>query len=91
MSGPPTGNILAHGEAERSDKILLMDIEANCFECRHLHEDQDTCDAFPDGIPSIFLYLESVHNHPYPGDHGVMFEPIHEHGVKRPRPEPRED
>jgi hypothetical protein len=29
----------------------------------------------------VFLYLEEVHDKPHPGDHGIQFEPIHEHGI----------
>jgi hypothetical protein len=68
--------ILQHGEEKRLDRIGWMDIDANCFECRHLHEDQQTCDAFPDGIPTALLFLDETHDRPYPGDHGIQFEPI---------------
>lgn len=78
-------NILHHGEEERLDHIQLMELECSCFDCRHLHEDQRTCDAFPDGIPSVFLYLDEVHKKPYPGDHGIQFEPRLSGEFKGPR------
>lgn len=68
-------SIEAHGEESRLKHLLLMDIEKNCFECRHLHDDEQTCDAFPAGIPSVFLYGDETHDHEYAGDHGVRFEP----------------
>ena len=67
-------SIEEHGEEERSHKLLLMDYEKNCYECRHFHPDEKTCDAFPDGVPSVFLYGDEIHDHPYPGDHGIQFE-----------------
>lgn len=56
-----------------------------CFRCRHFHRETDTCDAFPEGIPrEIFFgkpdeysitYYRVDHTKPYPGDHGIQFEP----------------
>lgn len=48
-----------------------------CFFCRHLsREDSLRCAAFPRGIPRA-IYWEERHDHrlPYPGDHGIQFEP----------------
>ncbi len=69
-------SILAHDEDldERNERIYDMDTEENCFTCKHLHADERTCDAFPEGIPSIFLYLDRVHDRPYTGDHGIRYE-----------------
>jgi hypothetical protein len=72
------GFILSHGEDERLDHILLMNLEQNCFVCKHMHDDLRTCEAYPDGIPTEFLYLDEVHNRPHPGDHGIQFEPVEE-------------
>ena len=69
-------NILRHGEDERMDHISLMDLEHSCFECKHLHEDERSCDAFPAGIPSVLLYLDVLHDKPFPGDHGIQFERV---------------
>jgi len=50
-----------------------------CMECRHLHRDPNattnTCDAFPGGIPEPLILGQRLHRKPYPGDHGVRFEP----------------
>ena len=69
-------NILHHGEDSRSDHIAFMKLECNCFQCKHLHPDERTCDAYPNGIPSMLLYLDEIHQKPFPGDHGIQFEPI---------------
>lgn len=71
-------SILAHDEDldERNERIYDMDADENCFTCRHLRDDERSCDAFPDGIPPVFLYLDKAHNRPYPGDHGIRYEPI---------------
>ena len=33
------------------------------------------CKAFPDGIPNEIAYGDNPHLEPYPGDHGIRFEP----------------
>lgn len=53
----------------------------SCVNCRHLHGDDKTgnfCDAFPDqpGIPQPILLGQHDHKTPFPGDHGIQFEPI---------------
>jgi hypothetical protein len=54
-----------------------------CVGCKHFHrenKDAETCDAFPDGIPAPILRAENDHREPYPGDHGIQFEPIEDEG-----------
>jgi hypothetical protein len=34
-----------------------------------------TCKAYPEGIPSHIIQGEIVHDKPYPGDNGIMYEP----------------
>jgi len=67
--------IESHGEDDRKDRILMIDIEKNCFACRHLHADERTCEAFPGGIPTEYLYLDKTHERHCAGDHGIVFEP----------------
>jgi hypothetical protein len=46
--------------------------------CKHFKrevKDNNVCAAFPDGIPrEIFMNMYD-HRKPYPGDHGIHFEP----------------
>lgn len=44
-----------------------------CWFCKHLHKTQDTCAAYPEGIPKRFLWGEKLH---YKGARtSVRFEP----------------
>lgn len=48
-----------------------------CFTCIHFrgaYRGKIRCEAFPGGIPKGFIDEEEIHNHPYPGDHGIRFE-----------------
>jgi len=45
-----------------------------CNRCRHVHEDGQSCDAFPDGIPALVLNGEIDHRNPVQGDNGIQFE-----------------
>lgn len=51
-----------------------------CNRCRHFHRTTSvatlTCDAFPDGIPNPIALGDNDHSGPFPGDHGICFEPI---------------
>lgn len=49
-----------------------------CMECKHLLHDEHkwACKAFPDGIPKEIIDSEVDHTRPYPGDHGIRFEPM---------------
>ena len=61
-----------------------MMIMPQCFDCRRLLERKGMfCPAFPDGegIPDPILFNEHDHSTPFPGDHGLLFEP-------KPKPKP---
>ena len=50
-----------------------------CEPCKHFRSKQPGgfCSAFPDGegIPLAILDIEVDHRLPYPGDHGIRWEP----------------
>jgi hypothetical protein len=50
---------------------------AVCHECRHFNAKSPkmVCAAFPAGIPGDIAVGEDDHSSPYPGDHGIQFEP----------------
>ena len=49
-----------------------MIVSPQCVFCRHCHlPAAATCDAYPEGI----LQRGLDHRKPYPGDHGIRFEP----------------
>ena len=70
------GFVLSHEEEDHLEQLAGLDFERNCYQCKHLHEDEQTCDAYPSGIPSMFLYLTRSHAKPSPGDQGITFEAI---------------
>ena len=47
-----------------------------CILCRH-YEGGQVCKAF-DRIPQVIFTGEHDHREPYPGDHGIQFEPLSE-------------
>ena len=60
-----------------TDSGMIEAIYVPCDLCKHVREN-DTCKAFPDGIPEDILTGEHDHTEPYPGDNGIQFEPIEE-------------
>jgi len=46
-----------------------------CLNCKKYKESL-ICEAFHEGIPSEILNGDHDHRKPYPGDNGILFEPI---------------
>lgn len=72
-------------EDELIDNLMLM-LEgfgvANCYRCKHLNQDEVSCKAFPNVIPSEILTGKLKHNRPYKDDNGIQFEPIEDEKSK---------
>jgi len=50
-----------------------------CMWCVRFHEDNEdglTCDAFPHAIPDEIIWNAHDHRYPFPGDNGLLFEPV---------------
>lgn len=60
-----------------SGRVLAHMPRPLCWRCRHFRDDI-TCKPFPQGIPMEILTSEADHHKPYPGDHGIRFEPLEE-------------
>jgi hypothetical protein len=57
-----------------ADMLGIMK-KSNCFRCKHLGEDEISCQAFPNVIPRDILMARVEHDKPYKGDNGIQFEP----------------
>lgn len=60
------------------DNPLLSPVCARCIHWNgpYPFEQRWTCAAFPERIPVEIWKGENHHTEPYPGDHGIRFEPI---------------
>ena len=56
------------------DDTCLNIINTICIKCRN-YTGGGTCTAFPEDIPNDILDGSFIHTKPYPGDHGIQFEP----------------
>ena len=62
--------------------VRAAKLSAICDKCRHYHGDAK-CDAFPEKVPTEIVLGYVSHFHPYEGDQGIRFEPIHPRNEKR--------
>ena len=68
---------------DQEDRIMEAEIKRlknlesgfSCDLCKHLHEDEISCEAFEDVIPSDISDGIIDHRIPHPGDGGIVFEP----------------
>jgi len=52
---------------------MIFTTAAQCRRCKHYRGDQ-SCDAYPDGIPKKLWTGDILHSKPFPGDHGIMLD-----------------
>jgi hypothetical protein len=70
----------------RREKQMTSMTAPICIDCKHFVNKDWSCKAFPEGIPQEILvgipykdnpgYNRFEHTRPYPGDHGILFEPM---------------
>lgn len=61
------------GSSEDPRRVVLSEL---CLGCAHLREGTETCEAFPNGIPTPIWNGQNRHRRPYPGDRGIVYEPL---------------
>jgi hypothetical protein len=57
----------------------MIAFPVQCQSCKHSRPDSgpgNVCAAFPDGIPTKIIASRHDHRKPYPGDHGIRYEPL---------------
>lgn len=50
-----------------------------CYSCKHFRQSSKKtlrCTAYQDVIPPKIFYGKHDHHYPYPGDEGILYEPI---------------
>jgi len=73
-------------DADRAERFVDTDLSfislggAECHKCKHLNEEtnddgEETCKAFPAGIPDDIIIGDTLHRVPVDGDNGITFEP----------------
>ena len=60
--------------ADKGIDFITLD-DGICNKCKYKNMGEETCTAFPDGIPEEVLRGEFIHILPYEGDNGITFEP----------------
>src|SRR4051794_24386417 len=63
---------------EEGQTVSIGFYDSLCDLCKHRHGGsrggRESCDAFPDGIPTEISVMNADHREPYTGDNGVLFE-----------------
>ena len=62
--------------------VRAAKFSATCDKCKHYQRDAK-CDAFPDGVPTEIILGYVSHIHPFEGDQGIRFEPMHPRNENR--------
>lgn len=61
------------GSSEEPGRRILSPV---CLGCARLVEGTETCEAFPNRIPDAIWNGHNTHRRPYPGDRGIVYEPL---------------
>jgi hypothetical protein len=72
-------------DGEDAEEMLSrMRVGYGCQWCKNLNEDNVTCKAFPDGIPTLFLSGQGYHAEVIVGQEcNFVFDPIEDKRIKR--------
>jgi hypothetical protein len=65
----------------------MIPVQSQCTACTHLDrqaEQDQLCNAFPDGIPDEIWKNEVPHTDSYPGDNGIHLELIPLNVLRQP-------
>jgi hypothetical protein len=70
------------GPGSSEDPRTLSPYATVCSGCVHFRSSAfvdrgaRTCEAFPNGIPAPIWNGQNTHRRPYPGDRGIVYEPL---------------
>jgi hypothetical protein len=76
MKPLPLVDVLVPAVDERTGRRadLPVQISQQCATCKRLR-DGLSCESFPAGIPEPILSGKHDHTEPFPGDHGLRYQP----------------
>lgn len=61
---------------KRNPMLLYSSVCSGCANYDESNPMFKVCAAFPNGIPEEIFSGENNHTKPYPGDNGILFEPV---------------